>query len=131
MFFMAVGAALAILCVTAATISDSTPASTALVGLVAGAIVGRIGYSYAYRFRIVLTEDQLIVVELFGATQFPIGAVASVSPGRNAIVFRTNDGQHCTAPAVETGLLMKVPGRHARADEVAAAVMAAAASKRT
>jgi hypothetical protein len=105
--------------------ADRLSTGAAVFGVPVFLALAAIGLSYTVRYRIVLTDDTLTVVN-FVKEQFPIGHVASARPSRNGIVFTMYGGKCCVASAVETGLLAQSLGRRTRADEVIDAVMKAA-----
>jgi len=105
--------------------ADQISVKTAVFSMPVFLAMAAIGLSYTVRYRIVLADDTLTIVN-FVTERFPIGHVASAKATRTGLVFTMYGGKTCTASAIETGLLAQSLGRRTRADEVIDAVLKAA-----
>lgn len=102
--------------------ADKFSVSGAIFGMLLGCAIVGIGYLYTFRFRVIVTDGTLIVVNVV-AESYSLGDVVSATPGRAGLVFTMRDGTRCVASAVETGLLAQLLKRRTRADDVIAAVL--------
>ncbi|MBS2965768.1 hypothetical protein KGA66_22135, partial [Actinocrinis puniceicyclus] len=84
------------------------------------------GVGYAFRYRIILSEDELTIVGLRQITRLPLALIVRAHTTSLGIVFVLSDGRRRRARGVETSRYQRWSGDYTRADELIDAVLAAA-----
>jgi len=74
---------------------------------------------YAFRARIVATDDALVVVGCLSKRKIPWSDVIGADPGYSGITVHLRDGSSVVAGAVQKANVSVWLGRHTRADAVA------------
>ncbi|MEU8377530.1 PH domain-containing protein [Micromonospora sp. NPDC048894] len=97
-----------------------------LLTMLAGVLIW---FRYAFLPEVVLTATDVIVRNPGGKRQVRLPDVATVGTGYGGLTITTLTGEHLTAWAVQKSNLAKWTGRHTRADEVAATIIAASRNR--
>lgn len=92
-----------------------------LAGL--GALAG--WWRFALRPSVILTGTELIVRNPYGQRHVALADVVDAAPGYGGLTVTTSTGKRVVAWAVQKSNLATWTGRHTRADEAAAAIVAA------
>ncbi|MGC5022645.1 PH domain-containing protein [Micromonospora sp. DT47] len=86
-------------------------------------------FRFAFRPSVVLTDTEVIVRNPNGSQHVSLRDVAKVEPGYGGLTITTSTGERVVAWAVQKSNLATWTGRHTRADEVAASIIAASRSR--